>query len=110
MEINVPPKGSRPDFDSNDEDHSQTGVLIQDVLITNSILRILPEEDDKQPLQFDLHRIHLESAGKDVAMKYDATLTNARPPGEIQSKGSFGPWAATEPGDTPLSGKYDFNN
>src|SRR5437870_4705433 len=50
MEINVPPKGSRPEFDSDDEDHSQTGVLIENVLITNSTLRILPQETDKEPL------------------------------------------------------------
>jgi hypothetical protein len=31
-------------------------------------------------------------------------------PGEILSKGKFGPWAADEPGDTPLAGHYDFDN
>jgi hypothetical protein len=109
MEINIPPKGQRPHFDS-DEDHSHTGVLIEDVLITNSTLTILPKEKDKTPLQFDLHRVHLQSAGKDVAMKYDATLKNAKPPGEIRSTGTFGPWAAVEPGNTPLSGEYDFKD
>jgi len=43
-------------------------------------------------------------------MKYEATLTNATPPGEIQSRGSFGPWAAEEPGDTPLKGDYEFDH
>lgn len=109
MEINIPPKDKRPDFHSG-EDHPDTGVVIEDVLITNSRLMILPREKDKSPLRFDLHRVHLESAGTSVAMKYDATLTNARPPGEIQSQGSFGPWAATEPGDTPLAGEYDFKD
>ena len=42
-------------------------------------------------------------------MHYDAALTNATPPGEIVSKGIFGPWAADEPGDTPLSGDYVFD-
>src|SRR5205823_6811277 len=84
--------------------------IIEEVLITNSVLRIIPKEADKTPLEFDLHRVKLQYAGKDVAMRYDATLTNAKPPGEIQSKGSFGPWAATEPGDTPLAGEYDFKD
>jgi len=108
MEINIPPTKERPTFDS-DIDHN-TNVLIEEVLITNSFLRILPDDDDKAPLQFDLQRIRLQSAGKDVAMKYDATLNNAKPPGEIQSTGTFGPWAAAEPGDTPLKGQYDFKN
>src|SRR5205823_9316239 len=84
--------------------------IIEEVLITNSVLRIIPKEADKTPLEFDLHRVRLESAGKDVAMRYDATLTNAKPPGIIQSKGTFGPWAATEPGNTPLAGEYDFKD
>jgi hypothetical protein len=43
-------------------------------------------------------------------MKYDAELTNAKPPGEIDSRGNFGPWVAGEPGDTPLDGAYTFDN
>src|SRR5688500_9327448 len=43
-------------------------------------------------------------------MRYEAELTNAKPPGEIHSTGTFGPWAAAEPGDTPLTGKYIFED
>jgi hypothetical protein len=42
-------------------------------------------------------------------MKYEARLTNAMPPGEITSKGSFGPWVAAEPGDSPLAGESVFD-
>ena len=110
MDVNIPPKDERPEFDSSESDQPETGVVIEDVLITNSKLMILPKEKGKKPLQFDLHQVHLRSAGKNVAMKYEATLTNAKPPGEIDSKGTFGPWAATEPGDTPLAGNYAFDN
>ena len=41
-------------------------------------------------------------------MLYNAALTNPRPPGAIHAVGSFGPWNAEEPGDTPLSGNYTF--
>src|SRR6185436_5528650 len=61
------------------------------------------------PLRFDLHKVRLLSAGRNVAMKYTASLTNPKPPGEIDSEGNFGPWAATEPGDTPLDGDYVFD-
>lgn len=109
MEINIPPKGQRPHFEGGD-DRPNTGVMIEHVVITNSMLTILPKEKEKEPLRFDLHRVELESAGKDVAMKYDALLTNAKPPGEIHSEGTFGPWAATEPGNTPLAGNYQFDH
>ena len=43
-------------------------------------------------------------------MDYDARLTNPRPRGLIHSSGSFGPWNGSEPGDTPLSGRYTFDH
>ena len=42
-------------------------------------------------------------------MKYEASLINAKPPGNIQSSGTFGPWSAQEPGETPLAGEYRFD-
>jgi len=115
MEINIPPKSERPSFtqsgdgQASSEESSQDSVVIQEVLITNSRLTILPRDPKKVPLTFELHQVLLASAGKSVAMKYVAALTNAKPPGEIFSKGSFGPWAAADPGDTPLDGEYDFD-
>jgi hypothetical protein len=110
MEITIPPKDRRPDIDTDSGNNPDTAVVIEDVVVTNSMLRILPKDADKDPLSFELHRIHLQSTGQKTAMRYEATLTNATPPGEIQSKGSFGPWAAEEPGDTPLNGNYEFDN
>ena len=83
-------------------------VLIEKVAINNAGLVILPKDPAKRPLRFDIHRVDLTSAGPGVAMNYEARLTNAKPPGEIVSKGSFGPWAAGEPGESPLSGEYVF--
>src|SRR6185312_5483348 len=35
---------------------------------------------------------------------------NAKPVGEIATKGQFGPCDADEPGDTPVNGVYQFTN
>ena len=110
LEINIPPKSERPRLGLGGADRPETGVMIEEVQVTNSTLTILPKEKDKTPLRFDLHSVLLQSAGKDVAMKYDATLTNAKPPGEIRSRGTFGPWAGTQPGNTPVGGEYDFKD
>jgi hypothetical protein len=112
MEINIPPQGERPklgDSGNRSPETPSTNVIFDEVLINDSMLSILPRDRTKKPLQFDLHWIRLESAGKDVAMKYTAALTNAKPPGEIISNGNFGPWAAEEPGDSPLNGTYLFD-
>ena len=115
LEIQIPPKGERPRFGSQEfpEETSAAklgGVVIEEVLVRNARLIILPRDKAKVPLRFDIHVLRLESAGKDVAMKYTALLTNPKPPGEIHSTGVFGPWAADEPSDTPLGGDYRFDN
>jgi len=112
MEITIPPKGERPDFDSgkpNDQDEGNAGVTIGEVLVRNAKLVILPQDKTKVPLDFHIHEVRLTSVGNEVAMKYDATLTNAKPPGEIKSTGSFGPWNGPDPDQTPLSGDYIFD-
>ena len=120
MEINVPPKGQRPDLGGGTGENiaspadaasdTKSRVLLEEVIITNAALTILPNNSKKFPLRFDIHRIRLQSAGQDVAMKYEAALTNAKPRGEVQSSGTFGPWVADEPGDSHLAGGYNFTN
>ena len=83
-------------------------MVIEDVLITNATLVILPRDENKIPLSFDISSLRLGSAGKDLAMSYDAALTNPKPPGVIHSQGTFGPWVADQPSDTPLAGDYTF--
>ena len=99
LEIQIPPKGERPRFGSQEFPKEPStakaasgGVLIREVLMRDARLIILPRDKGKVALRFDIHELRLESAGKDVAMKYSAVLTNPTPPGEIHSTGVFGPW------------------
>jgi hypothetical protein len=118
MEIHVPPRREQPakraaaapesKIAGPEPDGSRPSVLIEKAVIDNAALVILPKDPKKLPLRFAIHRLELDSAGTGVPMKYDARLTNAKPPGEIVSKGSFGPWAASEPGESPLAGNYVF--
>jgi len=113
LEINVPPKEPRPatpQTKNPEPGEDQTKVIIDRVEIKNAKLFMLPRDRSKQPLEFNIHDLHLQSAGKDVPMKYDALLRNPKPPGEIHSTGSFGPWHSDEPGDTPLGGDYTFDH
>jgi hypothetical protein len=116
MEITLPPKGERPNFKAaSDDEHEastapDTGVIFDQVVIRDSRLTILPRDRKKTVLQFDLHDIRMQSAGKNVAMRYHASLSNPRPRGEIVSSGTFGPWVAGEPGDSRLTGDYRFDD
>src|SRR5262249_29258354 len=90
MDINIPPKDDALDFTAPQRSESDLKVIVQTVIVKDSTLSIVPKDRGKSPLHFDLHRVRLESVGKDLGMKYDAALTNAKPPGEILSKGTFG--------------------
>jgi AsmA-like C-terminal region len=118
LEIHIPPKGERPDLSSSksavdtagSDTESKSSVVIDRLDVKKAALVILPRDKSKKPLRFEIHDLKLQSAGPGMAMKYACKLTNASPPGEIHSSGSFGPWNSLEPGDTPLNGDYIFDH
>lgn len=115
VDIIVPPKGSRPKLPppappqpGGSPTTPASAVRIGEILISNARLIIQPRDVSRQPLEFELHRVRLTDAGIDAPLRYEAQLRNAKPPGEINSTGTFGPWDADEPGETPLAGEYRF--
>ena len=108
MEINIPPKRERPSLEGGER--TDSGVVIQNVQIKDAVLVLLPKDSGKPPLRFNIARLHLQSAGENSAMRYDADLAIPKPPGTVRSSGNFGPWNMAEPGDTPLKGNYTFDN
>ena len=52
----------------------------------------------------------LDSVSRKAGFGYDVAFLNALPPGEIHSRGHFGPWNSTDPGQTPVSGTYKFEH
>jgi len=113
MQISIPPAGERPDLQSptpGGKPSEPLDVLIQDVQIHDAMLVLLPKESGKRPLNFDIAQLSLKSVGRNSAMRYNAALTIPMPPGTLLTSGNFGPWATSDPGDTPLKGDYTFNN
>ena len=110
MELALPPKGERRFGSSQLKRGSgkDVNVLIGRIVVDGMKLVILPRDRAKAPLEFDLHKLTLESAGAGVAMKYFTSMKNAKPPGVIDCSGTFGPYVTEEPGETPLTGDYVF--
>ena len=113
MEIRIPPQGERPKLSAGSSPEASgplTWVRIKEVTIRDARLLILPKDRKRIPLEFFIRDLRLKSENAGAAMRYNAALTNPRPPGAIHAVGSFGPWNAEEPGGTPLSGNYSFEN
>jgi hypothetical protein len=109
LDIRVPPKES-----GNVKTAGGSGktpyFVIDQIIADGTKLSTIPRESWKEPLVFDIKTLRMYGGGSNSAFSFDAILTNAKPPGEIRSKGKFGPWDKNEPGDSPVSGSYTFRN
>jgi AsmA-like C-terminal region len=105
--IQIPPPAERPRqdwFKARD-----IPVLIQEIVSDDAELRLLPQSADKDPHVFAIHHLVMHSVGLDRPASFTAQLTNAVPPGEIDTRGNFGPWNPDDPGQTPLLADYRFD-
>lgn len=84
--------------------------VLKKVDADGTVLRIYPKDPDGDPLEWDMKKLSLHSVGLSRPMVFETVLTNAKPPGLIQSEGQFGPWNRDDPGGTPVSGKYTFSD
>jgi hypothetical protein len=98
-------RGRKPEGAGLREAHD---LEIDEIKATGGLLRILPDDPEKLPLNFDLDTVTFRDFSFDHAGRYTAQLTNPKPKGVIRSSGWFGPWNSYAPRSTPLSGDYEF--
>jgi hypothetical protein len=105
---------SQREAEKADDDGKVSGgashIYIDRVLAHEAKLVIVPKRAGKAPKVFAIHDVELQDAGFNRAMPFRAQLTNPVPKGNIDVKGTFGPWRARDPGRTPLSGLFLFRN
>jgi hypothetical protein len=115
LAIEIPPKpatapGTQAETGGGTHPKLPRSLVIDEMESTDATLTIVPRNPNKRPKIWAIHALHMQSVAFDSPMLFEATLTNAVPPGEIQTSGSFGPWAADDPGATPIDGKFTFDN
>jgi uncharacterized protein involved in outer membrane biogenesis len=116
LQIHVPPRGERgeigpqkaPEEKPADKPSRSPSVIVDEITTGDALLVILPREAGKRPLEFRVHNVKMKSAGAGKPWPFQATLKNAKPPGEIRTEGQFGPWRSDEPSLTPLAATYAF--
>lgn len=105
--VRIPPRGTGTESAQNQ--NTSTKMRVGEIDTSGATLEI-GRRGDSPPLKFEIHLLTVKSVSATTAMQYRATLTNALPPGEIVSTGSFGPWNSNDPAQTPLSGTATFRN
>lgn len=113
LSINLPPKEQRrnlPRLNSQGSQHGKIEILVDELDIDHASLVLGTSKPGKVPLDFEISNLRMTSVGAGQAMRFHAVLINPKPIGNIDSSGSFGPFDAHSPGDTPISGTYSFSH
>jgi hypothetical protein len=105
--ITIPPKTEEK---PKEYKKKEVPIAVGEIVSEDAKLILLPKDPAKLPHEFDIHKLVMHEVGLDRSATFVATLTNDRPPGEIDTKGNFGPWSTEDPGQTPLDATYDFQH
>ncbi|HLG99012.1 MAG TPA: AsmA-like C-terminal region-containing protein [Bryobacteraceae bacterium] len=108
LEVQVPPKSERGRQPLTSGAAHPPRFVIDELISEQAVLKTLPNDPDKDPLVWEIHHLVLHDAGSSSATPFRARLVNAKPPGEIETSGKFGPWRTEEPRATPVEGSYTF--
>lgn len=87
-----------------------TNIVVERVDCDHAQLILETAKPNRLPLSFAIEHLRLTHVKAGAPMDFEADLTNPKPPGMIHSKGSFGPWVVTDPGESPVSGTYRFEH
>ena len=110
MTISIPPREMRQQAAKNERHIGKIKIVVDEIDCQDSKLIIGTAKPDKDPKEFELQHIVLHNVGPNDPWRYDATLVNAIPKGDIHAVGTFGPWVNESPGDSAVTGKYTFDN
>jgi hypothetical protein len=85
-------------------------IIIDALDCTNARFTHESDNPNKLPLEFLISRFRAKGVHSGSPMNFEAVVQNPKPPGEIHTKGAFGPWAADDPGNSPIRGDYTFKH
>jgi hypothetical protein len=112
MVVTIPPRTNAEK--QNSPSHSTASqvpqVEIDRIVCNDTTIYFMPNNPGKDPLDFDIHNLLLTEVGAEKPFDFRGNLTNAKPRGEIATTGKIGPWDLDQPGNTPVSGKYEFTD
>jgi hypothetical protein len=111
MVISIPPREQREAAAPREvEKLAAARVVVGTIEIEDMELLTLSKKPGAEPLDWEIHDLTLHEVGTEKPFAFEGTLTNAKPKGEIATSGDFGPWNGDDPGSTPVSGTYAFDN
>jgi hypothetical protein len=113
LQISIPPRdsgGNKPPEPRAPLPEQLSRIVVDRIICEHADVLMLPRETGKVPLDWEIHHLALTAASASQPFTFYGELTNGKPAGEIATNGTFGPWNAEDPGNTPVSGQYAFTD
>jgi hypothetical protein len=116
MELNIPPREDQRRL-SNMRDSSgekinkmKMTIFVDKFVCEDTRLVVNTYKPGKSPIVFQISHLDMKEIGPGQPLRFDATLVNPKPVGNIKSTGSFGPFREDAPRDTAVAGDYSFTH
>ena len=92
------------------ETSGSTTPSFDKIRLDNATLDIETDASGMPPLEFAVHTLLLSNAGPHRRTRFQVSLNNPKPRGEIRAHGEFGPVDMEHTGQTPISGAFTFEH
>ena len=110
LTMNIPPANDRQQIKNLRRRGGKMSIAVDSFVCTDTKLIINTSRPGKAPLEFDISDLRLRDIGPGQPLRFEATLLNPKPVGNIQSTGLFGPINEGSPRDSAVAGTYFFSN
>ena len=113
LRINLPPKSQRKELPgSNNEHHasSKVSIFVGEMDCTDTVLTLGTDKPGKVPLGLSSRAFPCARSAPANPWTLPPCSPIPKPVGQIESRGSFGPWNTDRPGATALGGTYSFHD
>lgn len=110
LTLNIPPREDIQDLSHIRKSSRKMKIVVDELNCEDTNLVINTRKQDKQPLVFAISHLKMDDIGADKPMRFQATLVNPKPVGDIDSVGYFGPFQEEKPRATAVSGDYSFSH
>ena len=92
LRVRIPAPGEPKNWNEDtDEKGTSSRVSVGRLIADGAVLEVEKEKGDV-PLKFEIHKLLLDSIVVHEPMNYEVSMSIPEPPGELASKGKFGPW------------------
>lgn len=109
LELVIPPRRDDTPERADQAAEDAHDVHIGELIAEDSLLSIMSKREGKGPRVFQIRQLRFEDFDLGNEIPFAAAITNPVPHGEIEARGTFGPWVTGEPSLTPVNGTFLFD-